>query len=140
MSDETSDPATIQTVVINTGDALTAVEASVTGRETVLRITPPFSGRMRARLHLASENDPTEPVYIAPETLVEPLPAYPTAADTAAELSDPTAENTAKHEAVHTDRVAAWRETVRDNLVSTAEIETASGPVAVTVRWLESDE
>ncbi|GAA0258711.1 hypothetical protein [Halobaculum roseum] len=49
-----SDPAVIRQLAVTADDVLAALEARDRGRrEAVLRITPPFSGRMRARLHVA---------------------------------------------------------------------------------------
>lgn len=136
---ETTDPKVISTVVITLEDVVAALEAALgTGREAVLRITPPFSGRMRARLHVAgvdAYDDPT-PIHIDPTRLVEPCPDYPTAAETAADLDSSDDSYTDHHAAAHTEVVADWREAVRANAVDTAEIETAAGAVAVEVRWL----
>ncbi|WP_311173190.1 hypothetical protein [Halobellus ordinarius] len=47
-----TDPRRIRALAVTTEDVVDAFEASVRGgRELVLRVTPPFSGRMRARLH-----------------------------------------------------------------------------------------
>ncbi len=138
-SPESPDPTAIETVVITIEDLVTALEATLgTGREAVLRITPPFSGRMRARIHLAGADDYDEPapIHLDPTTLVEPCPGYPTAAETAAELDSPDDSYTDRHEETHTERLAAWREAVRANIVDTAEINTPTGAVVVEVRWL----
>jgi hypothetical protein len=46
------DPTVVHTVAVTVDDVVAAFEANrQTGAETVLRVTPPFSGRMRARLH-----------------------------------------------------------------------------------------
>ncbi|MFB6175775.1 MAG: hypothetical protein ABEI99_01275, partial [Halobaculum sp.] len=95
--------------------------------------------RMRARLHIAGEEGDyaeTKPVHITPTVLVDPVPAYPTAAETAAELDDGVAPNTDQHRQTHTDRLDEWRDSVRDSLVDATEIDTAAGAVAVEVRWL----
>ena len=138
-SPESPDPTAIETVVITIEDLVTALEATLgTGREAVLRITPPFSGRMRARIHLAGTDDYDEPtpIHLDPTTLVEPCPGYPTAAETAAELDSPDDSYTDRHEETHTERLAAWREAVRANIVDTTEINTPTGAVVVEVRWL----
>ena len=138
-SPESPDPTAIETVVITIEDLVTALEATLgTGREAVLRITPPFSGRMRARIHLAGADDYDEPapIHLDPTTLVEPCPGYPTAAETAAELDSPDDSYTDRHEETHTERLAAWREAVFFNVVATTEIYTPTGAVVVEVRWL----
>ncbi len=138
-----SDPTAIEYLVVTVKDVVAALEATLgTGRETVLRITPPFSGRMRARLHVADASVSAEnpdPIHVDPRALVEPVPSYPTAAETAAELDDPGDINTERHEAAHSERVDAWRQSVRDNVVDGAEIDTPAGAVAVEVRWLGED-
>lgn len=139
----TTDPQVITTVVVTLEDVVAALEAALgTGRDAVLRITPPFSGRMRARLHVAGGEGSYEepaPLHIDPTRLVEPVPSYPTAAETAEALDSEREINTDRHETAHTERVADWRVSVRDNVVEAAEIETPAGAVAVEVRWLGDD-
>ena len=134
------DPTAIEYLVVTVADVVAALEATLgTGRETVLRITPPFSGRMRARLHVADtaeSYDAPEPIHIDPRALVEPVPSYPTAAETAAELDDPDDINTERHEAAHSERLAEWRETVRRSIADEATIETPAGSISVTVQSL----
>ena len=138
--DGDNDPTVIDSVAVTVEDAIAALEATMgTGRDAVLRVTPPFSSRMRARLHIAGEEGDyagAEPVHITPAVLVEPVPAYPTAAETAAELGDEVEPNTDQHRRTHTDRLDEWRDSVRDSLVDATEIDTAAGAVAVEVRWL----
>jgi len=139
---ETANPAVIEYLVVTVEDVVTALEATLgTGRETVLRVTPPFSGRMRARLHVAGtagSYDGPDPIRVDPQSLVAPLPAYPTAADTAAELDSPAAVNTEEHQETHAKRLASWRDTVRASIVDEATIETADGTITVAVRALGS--
>ncbi|TQQ78964.1 hypothetical protein [Halonotius roseus] len=134
------DPTAIEYLVVTVADVVAALEATLgTGRETVLRITPPFSGRMRARLHVADTSEsyePPEPIHIDPRALVEPVPSYPTAAETAAELDDPEDINTDRHEVAHSERLTEWRETVRRSIADEATIETPAGSVSVTVQSL----
>ncbi|WP_246057903.1 hypothetical protein [Halonotius terrestris] len=138
-----TEPQVISTIVVTEEDVVTALEATLgTGRAAVLRITPPFSGRMRARLHVAGEEgtyEGPEPIHVAPDTLIDPVPAYPTAAETAAELDSAADANTDHHEATHTERLAEWRETVRENRVKTAEIGPPDETGPVNVRWLTHD-
>ncbi|WP_245710130.1 hypothetical protein [Halopenitus malekzadehii] len=50
-----ADPTRIRVVVVHAADVVTALEARERSRRrTVLRATPPFTGRMRARLHDAA--------------------------------------------------------------------------------------
>ena len=139
---KTADPAVIEYLVVTDEDVVTALEATLgTGRETVLRVTPPFSGRMRARLHVAGtagSYDGPDPILVDPRVLVDPLPEYPTAADTAAELDSPAAVNTEHHQETHAERLAEWRDTVRGSIADEATIETADGAITVAVRALGS--
>lgn len=137
-----SDPTAIRSLAVTGEDLVAAVETNrTTDREAVLRVTPPFSGRMRARLHVVHgerERSP-RPVHVAPERLLGPdTPAYPRPADTEDELrADPDETYTVeRHREYHADRVATWRvelaETVRDR----ATIETPDGPTEVDVHLL----
>lgn len=135
-----TDPTVIEYLVVTVEDVVTALEATLgTGRETVLRITPPFSGRMRARLHVAGGEgtyDSSEPIHVDPQALVKPVPSYPTAAETAGELDTPDDINTERHEAAHSERLAEWRDTVRRSIADEATIETPAGSISVTVQSL----
>lgn len=47
------DPTVVRSIAVTAGDVVTAVVARrSTSRQPVLRLTPPFSGRMRARIHV----------------------------------------------------------------------------------------
>lgn len=135
-----TDPTVIEYLVVTVEDVVTALEATLgTGRETVLRITPPFSGRMRARLHVAGGEgtyDSSEPIHVDPQALVKPVPSYPTAAETAGELDTPDDINTERHQAAHSERLAEWRDTVRRSIADEATIETPAGSISVTVQSL----
>jgi len=91
---ESDDPTSIRVLAVTADDVVTALETNQR-RDTaaVLRVTPPFSGRMRARLHLDGtehDYDDPEPIHVPPERLVGSIPSFPTADDTADELrSDP---------------------------------------------------
>lgn len=85
---ETEDQAAIHTIVVTAADLVSALETNYRGRagSVVLRITPPFSGRMRARLHRAPEagQDESDPVLLDPQSLVEagcPVPPEPDAVE-----------------------------------------------------------
>jgi hypothetical protein len=48
-----SDPAVVRSIAVTSGDVVAALELTLTSDdEATLRITPPFSARMRARLHV----------------------------------------------------------------------------------------
>ncbi|WP_336002365.1 hypothetical protein [Halorientalis halophila] len=139
------DPTAIRSIAVRADDVVTALEATRrSGQDSVLRVTPPFSGRMRARLHRenASEydEDPT-PVHVDPRDLVaDDAPAYPAPAETEDELrADPDEEYTReRHRERHTEAVGAWRESVADHVVDAVAIEAPSGPHEVDVTVLGS--
>lgn len=128
----------IRSIVVHAEDVVTALEANRRDdSETVLRVTPPFSGRMRARLHVEQDGeyagDP-EPIHIQPSRFVADAPDYPTPDATEeclrASETDYTVER--NHER-HTAAVADWRETVADAIVESVVLEGAFGSHRVAV-------
>ena len=72
---EADDPTVIDTLAITAEDLIAALEANARrDAGAVLRVTPPFSGRMRARLHLAGAeggyDDTPRPIHIPPQRLL----------------------------------------------------------------------
>lgn len=107
------DPRVIRSIAVSVEDVIAALEARERDRrDTVLRVTPPFSGRMRARLHVAGTEgtyDDPAPVHIPPSEFVSetlPLPG--------------------------TD-VTHWRQDVRNSIVDRVVIGTPQGPHEVRV-------
>jgi hypothetical protein len=159
--DDDADAAAVRSIAVTVADVLTAFEANrQTGAETVLRVTPPFSGRMRARLHRLDDptggEDPTDGspagddavqiapdagaggplVYVRPEDLLSATaPAYPHPDETEDELRrDPDVAYTReRHRRRHAEAVAAWRERARDHLVDAAPLRTPDGHREVEV-------
>jgi NAD(P)H-dependent FMN reductase len=120
---QSDDPTVIRSLAVHADDVVSALEANAArDADAVLRVTPPFNGRMRARLHLAGgegayDTDP-EPIHVAPERLVDDsTPAYPTPDETEDELRDRGEYSTERHREYHAERVGTWREAVRDHLV-----------------------
>lgn len=140
MSDS-SDPSVIRSLAITAGDVVTALERTLRSPDTiVLRVTPPFAGRMRARIHRAGEDeygDPT-PIHVDPATLVSSVPAYPEPEATEDELrSDPTVEYTQeRHHERHRRAVEDWRETVRERIVDEATLQWNGDTHRVSVKRL----
>ncbi|MFC6754401.1 hypothetical protein [Halorubrum tibetense] len=147
MADDTqreSDPARIRSVAVHREDVANALEASLrSDRVVVLRVTPPFSGRMRARLHSVDADPetgstdgatrpagPTGPIHLDPRALVEEYPPYPEVDETTAE--GPGDDVEARRER-HGERVEAWRETVRDAVGGTVSVPVADGTHEVAV-------
>ena len=142
-----SDPRRIASVAVTGSDVIDALEATARGgRDIVLRITPPFSGRMRARLHdtgvaaVGSDEDATAdaaPVHLPPERLVADPPAYPTVDDTEDELrASGTPYTRERHRERHQAAVEEWRATVRERLVGEVTLHTDAGPTTVSVSYL----
>ncbi|PSQ55220.1 hypothetical protein BRD22_10060 [Halobacteriales archaeon SW_8_68_21] len=137
----------VRSIAVHRDDVANALEASLrSDREVVLRATPPFSGRMRARLHALDVGggdsdggggesddaaDASEPLHVDPRALVAEVPSYPEVDDTAAEYPDADLESRRKR---HATAVEAWRETER--VGSTVEIEFDGESRAVDVTAL----
>jgi hypothetical protein len=143
MGPESDDPTVVSTIAVRAEDVVSAVEATVrSDREPVLRITPPFSGRMRARIHVRVDEgyaaDPT-PIHIDPDTLLdEDAPPIPRPATTEDELrADPDETYSRdRHHDYHAERVAEWRAELPDHIVDTVTLGTPAGPHEVTVAVL----
>jgi hypothetical protein len=133
------DPSAIRAIAITVDDVVAAIEANERrDAGAVLRVTPPFSGRMRARIHRAgTEGDygTPKPVHIPPERLVESVPPFPSADDTEDEIrADSSTEySRAEHRNRHEAAVDEWRDTVRERLQERVTIETPDGPHEVRV-------
>jgi hypothetical protein len=141
---QSDDPTVIRSLAVHADDVIAALEANAR-REAgaVLRVTPPFNGRMRARLHLAGTEGEYEgdvrPIHVPPLALVtDSAPAFPDPDETEDRLrADATVEYTAeRHRERHVERVEEWREAVREHLVEATSIETSAGPHEVRIATL----
>jgi hypothetical protein len=132
------DPTDIRSFAVSVDDVVTAYETARDGKPAVLRVTPPFSGRMRARIHLAWEDDASETIHIDPRMLIDDdSPAYPTPEETEDRLRASEREYSVEvHHALHVEAVQEWREAVRSHIVSGVTIETPDGPHTVEVKPL----
>lgn len=128
-----TDPTTITSVAVTVDDVVTALETNRrTDRRAVLRITPPFSARMRARLH-RPEGDASDAVHLDPARLVEDPPPYPRPDET----RDPEGSYTPeRHHERHTAAVQAWREAVGAAVVDAVDVPTRTGPHRIAVKPL----
>jgi hypothetical protein len=137
-----SGPAEIRSLAVTGEDLVAAVETNrTTAREAVLRVTPPFSGRMRARLHVVHGETAASPrpLHVDPERLLGPdTPAYPRPADTGDELRTDSAETYTvdRHREYHAERVETWRGRLRETVRDRATIGTPAGPTEVDVHLL----
>jgi hypothetical protein len=149
------DPRRIRSVAVTAADVVSAYEARQRSpRLLVLRVTPPFSGRMRARLHdpgpaVAGESEDegtddgtaadlvpdldveTGALLIPPERFVAEasIPEYPSPDETEDSLrEDPEEEFTVeRHRERHVEAVEAWRGAVADAIAETAELRLDDG-------------
>lgn len=139
---QSDDPTDVRIVVVRADDLVTALEANARAdEEAVLRITPPFAGRMRARLHVAGRESPygdPAPIHIDPATLVADVPDFPDPDTTEDELrAEPDTEYTPdRHRERHAEAVASWRTAVGERIRERATIDTAAGSHEVDVRTL----
>jgi len=133
----TTDPSAIRSLAISAEDLLAAIEADARGdTRTVLRVTPPFSGRMRARLHVVQGEAEPETVHIPPDTFLEATaPAYPTPDKTADELRAAETEqySVERHREYHEQRVGEWRTELLDCVVSSTTPAEVGHEVSVSV-------
>jgi hypothetical protein len=123
------DPTTVRSVAVTREDVVRALELRERGGpRAVLRVTPPFSGRMRARLHVDGREgeyaDPA-PLHVPPVRFVGDPPPLPAADDTADALRE-------RHERA----LAGWRRAVGERIVETTTLETPEGPHCVAVAVL----
>lgn len=144
MASGSDDYRDVRSIAIHADDVVTAYEANRTaGPRAVLRITPPFNGRMRARLHLEGADeyeDSPRPIHVEPARLIDEarVPEYPTPAETEDRLrADSAVEYTVdRHHDRHTNAVREWRETIADAIVETVDLEGSYGSHSVRILTL----
>ena len=131
-----ADPTAIHAVAVTVDDVVTALEATRrSDRRTVLRITPPFSGRMRARLHRPT-GDEDGAIHLDPSALVADLPAYPDPDETADRLRAAGEYTTERHHDRHAAAVQEWRVAAREAIVDTVALPTEDDSHRVEVKRL----
>jgi hypothetical protein len=133
----TSDSSALRSLAVSAEDLLAAMEADACGGpETVLRVTPPFSGRMRARLHVVQATDDDETIHVPPRTLFDSdAPAYPTPDETADILRsrEDMEYSVDRHREYHEQRVDAWRAALVDHVVESVTLPGVDGEIAVSL-------
>jgi len=132
------DPAVVETVVVKADEIVTAREASERGTDSVLRVTAPFSTRMRARLHVKQAGDEADDrqLLLPPrDLLAASCPAFPSTDDTADRLREQPDEtySVERHREAHEAAVAAWRQAVPEHVVDRVSLAGVDEPVAVDV-------
>jgi hypothetical protein len=133
------DPTTVRSVAVTRDDVVRALELRERGGpRAVLRVNPPFSGRMRARLHVEGREgeygDPA-PVHLSPERLVRDPPPFPSVDEAEDALRAADEYSLDRQRDRHERAVEGWRRAVGTRVVDEVTVETSSGPhgVAVTV-------
>ena len=126
----------IRSIAVHREDVASALEATLrSDREVVLRVTPPFSGRMRARLHAVdadesddvgteAADDAPAPIHVDPRDLVAEVPSYPEVDETAAAHPDADVETRRER---HAEAVESWRERVRGSIVESVGLGDGNG-------------
>lgn len=120
-------------------DAEAVADAFVYGRENpgiaVLRVTPPFHGRMRARIHVFRDDPGPEAAYCRPEDLLpaEVVEAYPVGSGGDSEPGD--ADESVPRNA-HAGAIEDWRGRAERAIVDEATVERGDDRVRVEVRVL----
>lgn len=132
------DPTTIRSLAVSPADAADAYAYSQENPgEAVLRVTPPFHGRMRARLHVYRVDDTqtTGAVHVAPADVIadDVVAAYPRLEDERDGATDADADRIRER---HAAAVADWRDRAADTLVESVRLETDDGPHEVEVKRL----
>jgi hypothetical protein len=141
---DSSGPLDIRSVAITMSDLVAAIEMNeTTGKRAVLRLTPPFHGRMRARLHVNhgdSYDGEPEPIHIEPETFLDSdAPSYPRPADTEDELRNQASEmySVDRHREYHAEAVDSWRGAIQGAIRDEVTLKTRDGPTTVEVKRMD---
>jgi len=137
------EPGEIKSIAVTRQDLVAALEMNRTSEQrAVLRLTPPFSGRMRARLHVEQDGtygDEPAPIHIEPARLLAgDAPSYPRPGDTEDRLrADPDHRYTVeRHHEYHTAAVAEWRKAVPEAVRERVTLPVPDGEHEVSVTLL----
>jgi hypothetical protein len=142
MGEESADPRVIRSVAVTAGDVVAAVESHhQRDEQVVLRVTPPFSGRMRARIHVPTgeDADETGTLHLDPVSLLDSgAPPYPRPGETEDDLrANPDVEYTVeRHHERHRQALERWRDRLPSHVADQVTMETAAGSVTVDVTVL----
>lgn len=147
-----SDPTVIEVLIARHDDVLTAIESYNRGnKQTVLRVTPPFAVRMRARIHRILPNndpeisldsgeatpEPTSPINISPVAFVDSTRPIPTVDDIEDQLRHTAADYSInQHHETYQAAIESWREDVAKNLCESITFDTATQQIAANVSYL----
>lgn len=141
-------PGVVESIAVRREDLIAAYEHNRQGgdRRAVVRLTPPFHARMRARIHVESGStddlDSPSPIPVRPSRLIDTgsVPAPPTPDETEDELRrDPDEEYTIEsHRERHATAMDEWRTAVERAVRDRTTIDTPEGPHEVEVKLLGS--
>ena len=134
--DEADDPTAIRSLALSPADAADAYAYTQENPgEAVLRVTPPFHGRMRARIHVYHLDDTelTGAVHVAPAAVIadDVVADYPTLET---ELEDVDPSETDRVRKRHGEAVEAWQERAREAIVDEITLETDDGPHSIEIK------
>lgn len=140
-----SDPADLGTIRSIAVDAEAVVDAFVYTRENpgtaVLRVTPPFHGRMRARIHVFRDDPGPDVAYCRPDDLlpaavVEAYPSHPE--NGSVEGSDPgeAGDGVPDGRPANVRAIEDWRERAERAIVGEAVVGRGNDRIRVDVRVL----
>jgi len=143
MTPDASNPTDIRSIAVSGEDIVAAVETNRTSdRTAVLRVTPPYSGRMRARLHVRQRGDANDArqVLLPPDRLLDDeCPPLPHPDDTADALMSADSDFTVdRQHDCHVAAVESWRDTVLTHVRDEVQHPTREGPLAVSVLAADS--
>ena len=138
MGADDHDPSTIRSLAVSPADDVNAyVYTQENPGQAVLRVTPPFHGRMRARLHVYRVDDAplTGAVHVDPAAVLddEVVADYPPLDE---ELEHVDADEAKRLRKRHAEAVEKWQSRARESLVETVSIETPEGSREVDVKPL----
>ncbi|WP_262180666.1 hypothetical protein [Haloarcula laminariae] len=133
----TTDPSVLRSLAVSAEDLLAAMEADARGGpRTVLRVTPPFSGRMRARLHVVRTADDEGTINVPPRAFLDDdAPPYPTPDETADELRSRADLDYSvdRHREYHEERVDDWRSALLDHVAESVTLPDVDGEIDVSL-------
>ena len=135
---EDDDPTTIRSLALSPGDAASAYAYTQENPgDAVLRVTLPFHGRMRARIHVYQRDDTelTGAIHIPPASVIESdvIEDYPRLEATLEEATSAASDEIRKH---HADAVEEWQARARESILEATTIDTDDGPHLVELKQI----
>ena len=130
-----SDPSRIRSLAVSREDVIDAFAYNRENPATaVLRVTPPFHGRMRARIHVSNElsaqtvwrDGATGSIHLEPESLLEQevVDSYPVFEQVYASMNESESvgeSGTDVHEH-YERRLKEWRQSARNRVLDEVEL------------------